>query len=274
MKLHFSITGDFITQTAREKLKQHDLLAAMKLLMDCTMCDELSESEHIRLCVDILTGRKSLTGTYPDGDYQVVDNAPEEHAANLMSLVELTQEQLDTLKKLETETASLKTKLDFVLAGISTADANEINSRYYEQYDEYLFPPRNGHETIADRMLESFLAVQKYPDKLKDSSYGWLEPDGTFHPVPWGEHQSWANGYLDSHYPENLHPELYGTFCSGDILTNKLGFILLHSPSQGIAQYTMSSHHRMTKAQKEFLYDYYTKRGHNSLASDLYRNDL
>lgn len=274
MKLHFSIEGDFITQTAREKLKQHDLLGAMKLLMDCTLCDELSESEHICLCVDILTGRKSLTGTYPDGDYHVIDDTPEEQASSVMSLVELAQKQLDYAKELENHAKSLESKLDFVLASMSTADANEANNEYYEQYDEYLFTPRNEHDTIVNDMVESFLAVQKYPEELKDNNYGWLEPDGTFHPVPWGEHQAWAGEYLNNNYPASSHPELYGVFCGGDILTNKLGFILLHSPSQGIAQYTMSSHHRMTKAQKEFLYDYYVKRGHNDLASNLYGKDL
>lgn len=271
--MQFRISGDFITETARNKLKDNDLLTAMKLLMDCTECDKMSESEHICLCIDILSGKKSIVGTYPDDDYGIIDNKPNEPGSNIMSLAELAQKQLAYAKKFEDHAKSLESKLDFVLASISTADANEINNEYYEQYDEYLFQPKNN-ETAVNDMVESFLAVQKYPDELKDSNYGWLEPDGTFHPVPWGEHQAWAEEYLDNNYPESSHPELYGVFCGGDILTNKLGFILLHNPSQGIAQYTMSSHHRMTKAQKEFLYDYYIKRGHNDLASNLYEEDL
>ena len=274
MNMQFRISGDFITETARNKLKDNDLLTAMKLLMDCTECDKMSESEHICLCIDILSGKKSIVGTYPDDDYGIIDNKPDEPGSALMSLVELAQKQLDHAKELEDHAKSLESKLDFVLASISTADANEMNNEYYEQYGEYLFGSRNGHEAIVDDMVESFLAVQKYPEELKDSNYGWLEPNGTFHPVPWGEHQAWAEEYLDNNYPESSHSELYGVFCGGDILTNKLGFILLHNPSQGIAQYTMSPHHRMTKAQKEFLYDYYTKRGHNDLASNLYEEDL
>ncbi len=32
--------------------------------------------------------------------------------------------------------------------------------------------------------------------------YGWLEPDGTFHGAEWGEHQEWAQNYMNEKLPE------------------------------------------------------------------------
>ena len=48
--LHFSIEGAFITKFARELLyERHDLDKAISYLKDCTLSDELSETEHIKL---------------------------------------------------------------------------------------------------------------------------------------------------------------------------------------------------------------------------------
>lgn len=93
--------------------------------------------------------------------------------------------------------------------------------------------------------------------KLKYEQYGWLKPNGEYYPADWGDHSMKAR---------ELAKQLYGKECVGideprDFLCSK-GWILLHNPSQGIAQVTTLGHRecRLTKKQKEFLYDYYSER--------------
>lgn len=51
------------------------------------------------------------------------------------------------------------------------------------------------------------------------------------------------------------------------------GWILLHSPSQGIAVPTRNPLKRYTKAQQEFLYDYYMERGKEKEANAVYEEE-
>ena len=60
-----------------------------------------------------------------------------------------------------------------------------------------------------------------------------------------------------------------GNFKPGEV--TDLGWVLLHNPSQGIAFATGSLVRDMTKAQKEFLYDYYTERDCKKEANEVWK---
>ena len=90
-------------------------------------------------------------------------------------------------------------------------------------------------------------------------------PDGTFHGVEWGEHQYWADRYVEENFPEQYEEILE----AGDWLVDR-GWVLLHNPSQGVAFATGSLVRDMTKAQKEFLYDYYTERDCKREANEIW----
>lgn len=99
--------------------------------------------------------------------------------------------------------------------------------------------------------------------KFKDN-YGWLSPTGEFFPVEWGNHILWAREYMDSHSlwePYNRKAYIYAS----DYLTDR-NWILLHNPMQGEAYVTMSSIKTPTKKQRDFLFDYYTRRGNHNEA--------
>lgn len=115
----------------------------------------------------------------------------------------------------------------------------------------------------------------------QDDDYGWLAPDGTYYPVKWGEHDEWAHNYCIEHYPFDKYEHMYYKIDSNgnqrqyfnrEFLIYVRHWVLLHSPGQGIAKPTHDPARRMTKAQKEFLYDYYTKRGLNDEANAVYRD--
>ena len=126
-------------------------------------------------------------------------------------------------------------------------------------------------------MLGSFM--ERMMDKKEHSTedYGWLEPDGTFHEVEWGNHQEWAQRYIEENFPEVAEDDgvdmqtkcNVGLIGAGDWLVER-GWVLLHSPSQGIAQPTKNPVKRYTKKQQEFLYDYYMERGKEREANAVY----
>lgn len=115
---------------------------------------------------------------------------------------------------------------------------------------------------------------KRFPDQFdkwldsdcRDEDLRKLEPNGTFHEVEWGEHQDWANKYVEENYPDQSED----IFDAGGWLTDR-GWVLLHNPSQGIAFATGSLVRDMTKAQKEFLYDYYTERDCKKEANEVWK---
>lgn len=112
------------------------------------------------------------------------------------------------------------------------------------------------------------------------AEYGWLEPDGTFHGVEWGEHQEWAQNYMNEKFPkEAMDGDIdlqtkcnVGLIGAGDWLVER-GWVLLHNPSQGIAFPTKNPVKEYTKAQKEFLYDYYMERDCKKEANAIWQED-
>lgn len=144
---------------------------------------------------------------------------------------------------------------------------------------------------ISRVLADPAKAVDEFIERIhsddRDDEYGWLEPNGTYHPVEWGKHAEWAANYLDEHYPfipgpNGCYAELYyrnkpdGTkeyINNGDVLVYSLGWVLIDNPAQGMGRHTCRTDRPMTKAQKEFLFDYYTKRGASREANALYDND-
>jgi hypothetical protein len=117
-----------------------------------------------------------------------------------------------------------------------------------------------------------------------EENFGWLEPNGTYHPLPWGSHTLWATRYLLQNFPpnkENMH--LYKKtendktveYRGGDVLIYSMGWVLLHNPDnkKGMPKITASPSHNLTKEQREFLYMHFQDRGMKTEANDLYKDD-
>jgi hypothetical protein len=131
---------------------------------------------------------------------------------------------------------------------------------------------------MPNLMLQSVLENIKTES---DDDYGWLEPNGTYHPVEWGKHAEWAMNWLNEHYPYREHADVYWVtingkrkhVVAGDCLMYRFGWCLLDSPYQGVANPHYNSTKGLTKAQKEFLYDYYIQRNMHDRASAVYKDD-
>lgn len=92
--------------------------------------------------------------------------------------------------------------------------------------------------------------------------YGWLSPSGEFYQVSWGDHDSWAQDHIKELLDwESLSlKERISAAGMGDVLMNH-GWILLHNPSHGTPFPTRKPGKRYTRAQAEFLYDYFIQYG-------------
>ena len=140
-----------------------------------------------------------------------------------------------------------------------------------------------GEETAEDRQqdsLDSFMKRMMDEENHTTEDYGWLEPDGTFHGVEWGAHQEWAQNYMSEKFPEEaMNGDIdlqtkcnVGLIGAGDWLVER-GWVLLHNPSLGIAFPTKNPVKEYTKAQREFLYDYYMERDCKKEANAIWQED-
>ena len=105
----------------------------------------------------------------------------------------------------------------------------------------------------------------------RENPYGFISPDGKYHPVEWGEHTEYAYKYIDNN---NLSDDFYKWWkdvygSSTDYLVYNCGWLLIHSPAYGIPYLTLSNKN-ITKAQRETLFDYYIQTGREKEANALY----
>lgn len=97
----------------------------------------------------------------------------------------------------------------------------------------------------------------------------------------WAHHEGWAQDWLKEHMPFKDNPELYirkdpdgrqRILTSKDVLVYKLGWVLMSNSYQGLPEMTRDPQRNLTKAQKEFLYGYFTKQGRHEEARMLYED--
>lgn len=118
--------------------------------------------------------------------------------------------------------------------------------------------------------------IDQNSDEEKDSEsneYGWLSPKGDFYPVEFGNHQAWAADYLLKLYRKGEisyeKARIKGDGNAGDLLIG-MGWILIHNPTRQYITISKDESKRETKAQKEFLYDFFCKHGMEKKANELY----
>lgn len=265
-EVSFDINGEFITHMAKEWffIENRGYDKVMELLFSCMEGTEQSEKEIRRLAEDILLGRAALAGSTRDNSYHMEIYKPDEQPDH--------PDKFNVFKKM----TSLNSKLN---------DAEKELQKMQEWYAvamEHVPEYRKNdvlmetNQPIEDRygnsLLSGFMERMADEEEHATEDYGWLEPDGTFHEVEWAKHQEWASDYMKEHMSEEDWMN-DTTEMAGDYLTER-GWILLHSPSQGIAQITRSPIKCYTKAQQEFLYDYYMERGKEKEANAIFTDEL
>lgn len=269
-QLFFRIEGEFLTKLAREKCYiEGDFESAVRLLCTALQNDALSEKEVRHIAVDILDGYAEIRGLSNENDFGVHYLEKKDEKWSLDSCINKTKEEADRLRE---ELQDLQEKYFFICENLRSYDLNRLNDEYFDCYEEYLFEDlvpeylKRKPEENQNQMLSS---VVKRMSQGRDDDYGWLEPDGTFHPVEWGEHEAWAGNWVLKNVPEDVAVDIWEC---GDYLA-KQGWALLHNPTMGIAEVTTYGRNELTQKQKDFLFDYYMERACPEKANALFKDE-
>lgn len=280
--LHFSIRGELITRLAREKVFYENpprIGYAIELLMSCLESDQMSEGDRLLLAIKILNGKARIVGTYPDDDYGVEMVENPDGKFNLIERIDQMGQEIEDLKaerrELSDKLACIAEELD-----LSAWKMRAINRTWRADYggedDIFDVDPSEDASGSFLSMLKDFSGagdeecdpVADFIDRMNsdtEDDYGWLAPDGTFFPVEFANHQSWAQEKLIELGAIEKH-EL-NMWNAGDKLVD-MGWALLHNPGMGTAFVTSSDTKPLTKRQKDFLFDYYTQRNKHQRAEE------
>ena len=232
-QLCFSITGDFVTNTARDWLyaEKRPYDKVMEFLLSCMCGTDADKTTLESLAHDVLMGKRKFIGNTRNESFCMVDD--------------------------DTDIIKL----------YPYAFENRPVSIVYEDEEEFIDPfnidsVMKNIRAFGDKLREKEIPVVKV---LATDDYGWLSPEGKFYAVDWAKHEEWANEYCQKYKIEN---ENFLT-SSGDKLI-KRGWILLHSTTQEKARINDQCLKPYTKRQKEFLYDYFMERDRTAEANELW----
>lgn len=255
--LRFGIEGAWLTAFARQQVfsEGKDPKHMVELMRGFMCGTDQTEAEIDRQAEDVLLGRAEFRGNPRDGSWCLAMFPAGEEPGDWDMFGKIA-EIMKKNKLLEDQVAAYKGKYSAALEAMYDSQRNNFLQSIGEA-------PKDTMPTI----LREFLDRATDDESHETADYGWLEPDGTFHEVEWGEHTKWADDYMREHMTDDewLESEFYN---SGDYLTQR-GWVLLHNPAQGIAIPTKDPTKRYTKAQQDFLYGYYIDRNQSDRANEI-----
>lgn len=92
---------------------------------------------------------------------------------------------------------------------------------------------------------------------------GWLSPDGKLYKAKWGDHEEIATDIIrENHWYEEWMNSDYASH--RDFLNKSKNYVLINDPS--MTEMIITTGGRLTKAQKEYLYDLYIRTGQKKKA--------
>lgn len=299
-KMTFSINGEFITRIAREWffIEHKPYEKVEELLLSCMCGTDTPEGTLKLMAQDIILGKAEFRGNSGDDTFRYVildepagTNIFTEFSRICQENHEYNRRNRDMYEKYmniyDALTLWVEDECEAAIEIIEDKSIKEMMIRLMERYDElessYVFGGskeltfKDSGETMyvsavktGNNLVDDYIQ-QKVIEHKFDDNYGWLDPKGEFHPVEFGYHQAWAYqtalemGYINEE-------DSWMTGDDGDILVER-GWALLHNPSMGVAYVTRNKVKPLTKAQREFLFDYYTERGLAKKAKEYFEEE-
>ncbi len=122
-------------------------------------------------------------------------------------------------------------------------------------------------------IVKHYDSIKKYGKiPFEICQYGFINPEGKYIPVEWCDHSRWAREYIEKNYSieETMtnNPKLY---INTDWLVHIKNWILIENPRQGKG--IVQTGEKITKNQKETLFDYYIFFNRKKEAKKLYEED-
>ena len=209
-RVSFTVTGAFVTKTAREWFWEEGKPweKVEEFLLACMCGTDKSREELVALARDVVLGRAKFIGDTADGSYAMVTDDGE-------YAIKAAGKLLKRLKDEKEERRDLEIRLENLVDRIADEDC------------EWLLEERKPPEADMSPLLSSFLEQRKIENEHEDN-YGWLEPNGEFHPVEFAEHQSWAGQYIRNSARSEAEFRDWGKGVpfnsAGDFLVSRDGF--------------------------------------------------
>jgi len=311
--LHFSIQGEFITKVAKEwmfiDLKPYKVVE--DLLLSCMTGTDHTQAQLKINVQNILLGRAELRGRSDSDDYGLV-NLEDEKDLNDNNIFTAFGDLAQKYREVKKELSEITHKYEDLVECLENWEEDELDTSYlddtllkrtllkiklkYDPFDEETNTQWNKtYFNTGNSLVDSYIKATK-----NDVKYGWLDPEGKFYEVEFGEHQAWPyicicdkaesrDGTLRrrvrdsetvdlSHYYNELleyfekenHRLTIDSACA-DFLVHK-GWVLLHNPSMGIPVLDNYTIQGLTKAQREFMFDYYMAIDEEKKANELYKD--
>jgi len=236
-KLQWSVDGSFITDLSREWLwiEQKPYEKVKEFLLACMCGTNQTELELVELAHKVLLGKAKFTGNTGDGSFGLVAD----------------------------DTSVFDKYVKTLTYG--------VDSVYTERYMEV---------QLQNLM---YVAKREEVEKMDCDSYGWLSPKGEFFDVPFGNHQGWAYDYVYENFAREEQIKTaalveqrlknadrdYDRFRMGDWLVYGKGWVLLHNTRHLEAEIERDPTRPFTKAQREFLFNYFTQQGRHREAYEV-----
>ena len=273
----FGITGEYITQIVREQFFVNGIEygKAMEILMDCMGGTDMEEAKLKRYAEDVLLGRAEFKGSTADSTFHMTayDAGEEPEMTASFRIFEQYSRMKKKLAETEKELVKIREWYEVAMEHVPSYEMNDVLRETGQPIES----------SFGSSLLDSFIERMMDEEEHTTGDYGWLAPDGTFHEVEWCKHQEWAEKYIRENMPEEewltagvhmpgqqVKTSSLNTF--GDYLVER-GWVLMHNISQGLAFPTRNPLKPYTKAQKEFLYDYYIERGKEAEANAIWKED-
>lgn len=275
-KVSFGITGEYITQIVREQffINGMEYGKAMEILMSCMGGTDMEEAKLKRYAEDVLLGRAEFKGRTEDSTFHMTayDAGEEPEMTASFRIFEQYSRMKKKLAETEKELGKIREWYAVAMEHVPSYEVDDVLRETGQPIES----------SFGSSLLDSFMERMMDEEEHTTGDYGWLATDGDFHEVEWGKHQEWAEKYIREnmteeewltagvHMPGQIKTSSFNTF--GDYLVER-GWVLMHNPSQGMAFPTKNQQKPYTKAQKEFLYDYYMERGKKAEANEIWKEE-
>lgn len=257
MNVAFSVNGEWLTKFIRTRFFYEDVgyTWVVQTIREMFAINGLSEQRIEQIAQDVILGRSYFKGNTGDNTFVYCDGKDDPIGSDFFMKFVGMKEQLKKAEEARKDATEAWKELALVIKGELSRSECEC------QWNIELLRPTPTEEYI-ERMIAPEEAV---------APYGFISPDGEFHAADFADHERFAGDYMRAH--EGWDEVLKNGYHSAtDYLVLKKGWLLLHNPRLG-KPFLTSGDKSMTKAQREALFDYYTKYGMKQEANALYEED-
>lgn len=249
----FSVDGKWLTDFIRGRYLNEgmDFSWVVETISESLKGNGLSEQRILGIAQDIILGRSYFKGNTADGSFVYCDGSDEPVSSDFFEKYSKLQEELNQERQARKDAVEAWQELALV---------------YTDEMRPQDCECKCNIDLLKPTPVQEFIERMVKPEE-EVAPYGYIAPDGTFHKVDWCDHEEFAWKIIREQHREE---EAYDEFTGKDFLIITKGWLLLHNPSRG-KPFLTSGDKPMTKAQRETLYDYYTKYGMKEEANALYK---